>query len=193
MKKLLILAVPTQKIRTANATSGGTILAAITENAAEIEIVDVHFHHWEIRAGLAASPSGETHRADEVGDGIQPFVPDGGDETWGAWVQILGSEDTPFRVGKTLFDAHQLIITAAERTNVYFIQIACGTSGAQALTDKTYSTLIFNPGSVAGRSVAVNFSMPRCATGTKVWVRILCLGQNTGTLNMYLGLHEYDD
>ena len=162
-------------------------------NAAELEIIDVHAHHWEIRCGLAASPSGETHRADEVGAGIQAFVPDAGNATWGSWVQVLGSSDTPFRAGKTYFDLHQIAITAAERTAIYFIQIGCGTSGAQALTDKTYSSLIFNPGSVAGRSIAIPFGMPRCSSGTKVWIRTLCLGQNTATLNVYIGLHEYDE
>jgi hypothetical protein len=193
MKRLFILAVLILWVGTANATTNGELLALANANAAELEVIDVHNHHWELRMGLAASPSGETHRADEVGPGIQAFVPDAGNETWGAWVQLLGSSDTPFRSGKTLFDFHELIITAAERTAVYFIQIGCGASGAAALSAETYSTIIFNPGSVAGRSIAVPINTERCVSGTKVWIRLLCLAQNTATLNVYIGLHEYDE
>lgn len=154
---------------------------------------DRHNHHWERWSGVAAIPNGEIHVADSITDNPSPFQVDGGNDTWGAWVQVLGSSDTPAISGSVYYDFHQMDIVAAERANTtHFIQVALGTSGAAALAAGTYTDKVFHPQSVQGRPAPIVFETRRVAVTTKAWVRILAKGQNTGTLDFYIGHHEYE-
>jgi hypothetical protein len=151
-----------------------------------------HLHGYERWFGAAASPDTEVHVADRIGVGISAFQIDAGNNIWGDWVQVLGSSDTPAIAGGVKFDLHRLDIVAAERTATYFIQIADGADGATALTNNTYTEFIFTPQSVAGRPAPISIMQARQNAGTKVWARCLCPGQNTATLDFYIGLHEYE-
>lgn len=154
------------------------------------EAVD-HVHNWERWFSLAAAPSGETHRADNILTGTAPFQINAGNNDWGSWVQILGSADTPFQVGKTKFDFHRALITAAQRTLIYFIQIAFGATAAGALSSGDYTCFAFLPQATM-RSAPVQIISKQVAIGTKVWTRCKCPTQNGATLDFYFGLHEYD-
>ncbi len=150
--------------------------------------VERHFHSYEKWCGVAAAPSGETHIADRVATDIASFQIDGGNDTWGAWVQLLGSNDTT-----QTYDLHRLMITAVERgAAVHFIQLGFGTSGAQALTDGTYTEIVYKPAAVTAEAVPLEVQMRRQAAGTKAWARVLVYDQNTGTVNFYFGLHNYE-
>lgn len=173
---------------------GSNGLGAATNSVAYLaQEIDRHVHSYERWFGLAAVPDGELHRADRVATGITAFQMDAGNDDWGAWLQILGSEDTPAGIGKTYFDLHRLMITAIERNNVvHFVQIAFGATGAAALTAGTYTELVYKPLSVQAQEWPFPIQTRRIAAGVKGWARVLSLGQDTGTLDTYIGLHEYE-
>jgi len=153
--------------------------------------IETHLHSFEHFYGAAVTPSGETHVADPLGPGVNPFVIDAGDNDWGAWVQIIGSEDMPFTPGAVKFDLNELAIITAERDETYFVQIAFGEDAATALAAFHYLSQVFHPASNQVDAVPVVVQCRRQGAGTKAWARCLCLGQDTGTLSFYYGFHEY--
>lgn len=169
--------------------NGSSLLEQIEHATFEVER---HTHNHERWFEIAAVPNGEIHVADRIGSGGGVFQIDAGNDDWGAWVQVLGSSDTPADAGKVKFDFHKIDIVAAERTVVYFIQIAAGVSGAAALIAKTYSDLVYKPASVQGKPAPILFQFRRQSAGVKCWMRCKCPGQNTATLDFYAGIHEYE-
>lgn len=154
--------------------------------------IERHFHHWERWFGLAVTPVAESHRADRLGVGVAAFQIDAGNNTWGSWVQVLGSSDTPATATRVKYDFHRLEITGAEHNAPYFVQIAFGATAADALTAGTYSEVVYVPLSGVQDTGPLNIGTRRQAVTTKAWARCLCPGQNTGTLDFYIGLHEYE-
>ena len=154
--------------------------------------IERHLHSYSRWYGLAASPSGETHRADTAGAAAGVFQIDAGSSAWGAWLQILGSSDTPATAGNVYFDLHQLLITAAEKSFPYVMQVAFGETAAGALTAGTYTETMFAPASNLVDAGPVELHSRRHAVGTKVWARCICPGQATATLDFYFGMHEYE-
>lgn len=190
------------KIATTLADYGGIIGAGGSERLdalentvnqilAEVVEIENHLHSDESWFETAATPSGQTNVADRVSVGGGSFQIDAGNDDWGAWVQILGSADTPARTGMTLYDLHRLEISAAEQNEVYFVQIGFGASGADALTNGDYTEAVFKPSSNQIDSGPVVVQTERHAAGTLAWARCMCPGQNTATLNFFVGLHEY--
>ena len=154
--------------------------------------IERHLHGWERWFGLAGAPDAELHRADRIGTTTTPFQADGGNLVWGTWLQILGSDDTPADAGMAKFDLHRIQMVAVERINAtYFVQIALGASGAAALASDDYTEFSFHPQSNQAQEVPVEMIMRRKDAGTKAWLRCLAVGQNTGTMDFFLGLHEY--
>lgn len=160
--------------------------------AYRIHEVMVHVHSDEIWFETATTPNGEVHVADEIGDGNGAFQMDAGNDDWGSWVQILGSSDTPFRVEQTSFDLNGLEVEATERALTYFIQITRGATGAVGLNAGDYISFPYIPISKKDQQCPFYFRMKRINSGTKVWARCKCSTQNTGTLDFYFGLHEYN-
>jgi len=160
--------------------------------AYRVEEIERHLHGWERWFGEAGTPSGEVHVADRIGTTSTPFTIDGGNDTWGSWLQILGSSDTPAVAGQVKFDLHRIEITTVERTNAtHFIQIGFGASGAAALTSNTYTEFVFRPSTVQGRAAPVTIISRRRDAGTLAWARCWVVGQNTGEVEFWAGLHEY--
>lgn len=173
--------------------SGATDGLAGTSNslAYRVHEIERHLHSYEHWFETATVPDAELHRADRIGDGAGAFQADAGNDDWGAWVQLLGSEDTPVAVGSAHFDLHVVMVEAAERAETYFIQIAAGASGAAALAAGDYTEFVYRPILLNIQSSPVVIQMRRQDTTTKVWARCMCPGQNTATLDFYFGLHEY--
>jgi hypothetical protein len=153
--------------------------------------IERHFHSAGRWFGKATTASGEDHVADRIGSNNGAFQIDAGDNAWGAWVQILGATDTPADTGKVYFDPHEIVITAAERTALYYIQIGRGASGAAALTAGTYTELALDLTDRGGGAI-VDVQTGRAPAGSKLWARCMCPGQNTATLDFVMGLHEYE-
>jgi hypothetical protein len=152
--------------------------------------VERHIHSNERWFGAAAIPNAEIHVADRIGNGITPLRIDSGNLVWGNWIQILGSSDTPASPGNTKFDVHEIQMTGNERNSDYFIQIGFGVSGAAALAAGTYTekALTFDGANVEKFFV---ITARRHDVGSKVWARCVCPA-DTGTLDFYVGLHEYE-
>ena len=154
--------------------------------------IERHLHNVESWYETAATPSGETHVADRIGNGGGAFQIDAGNDDWGTWLQILGSSDTPARTGNVYFDVHRVQIEAAERTATYFIQFTKGDSGAAGYTAGDYTEFVYRPATVQGKPAPIDIITRRCGIGSKVWARCMCPGQNTATLDFYIGIHGYE-
>jgi len=153
-----------------------------------------HFHSYERWMGLAASPSGETHRADAIAATIAPFQADAGNDGWGAWLQLLGSSDTPIIAGKRKYDLHRVEIVAAERKSaLHMVQVAFGESGAAAIAAGTYTELVFVTPAAGAQDIPVPIRHTSPDAGTKAWVRFAIPDADTGTVDFYIGIHEYDE
>jgi len=180
------------------ANSGGTatlagILGDLANESvlARFEEIEGHLHNWERWLCAAAVPNGEVHVADRIGTGTAAFTLTSGNDTWGAWVQILGSSDTPVVAGHVKYDLHRMQVMVANTVAPYFLQVAFGSSGAAAVTANTLSSLVVNPASNTDKTVALPLLCKQQASGTKAWARCWCLGNNAKTLTVMLGLHEY--
>lgn len=155
--------------------------------------IERHLHHWERWFGAAAVPNGEIHVADSISTSKTAFQADAGNDTWGSWLQILGSDDTPATTGRELFDVHRLMVTAVENANnAHLVQIGIGGSGASALAAGTYTDCVFQPQSVQGQQTILDVQTRRQAVGTKAWLRAWVAGQNTSTVDFFVGIHEYE-
>ena len=155
--------------------------------------IETHFHSYERWCEKAGTPSGEDTICVPVGDadGAGVFQPDAGDDDWGSWLQIVGATDTPVVTGGVYYELHKLLVTATELNEIYFLQIAFGATGAAGLAADDYITTAFIPASNAIDSAPVTVQSKRIAVTTKAWIRLMCPGQDTATLNFLFGLHEY--
>lgn len=160
-----------------------------------VKEIEKHLHNREFWLGAQAVPVGTVNVADDMTDGTTaPFTPDAGNDTWGAWLQIVGSGDTPLQSGKTKYDLHRLLPFDDQEANApTFIQIAWGNvDAATALAAGDYSTTAYLTPTNQGASAPVEVLMPRIDVGKMAWIRIMAIGENTMNLSFYIGLHEYD-
>ena len=157
--------------------------------------IETHLHSYERWLGAAASADGEIHVADSINPNITPFRIDAGDDTWGSWVQILGSSDTPVQTGKTYFDFHKIYIYGLEdNQKLYLVQIAFGPDGATALSTDDYTEFMYQGYLAAvGDQGWSGMQSERWAAGTKVWARCCTPDDDTNTMDFYIGIHEYDE
>lgn len=170
-------------------------LAGVSNSLAyKVHEIEKHLHSSGSWFEVAGTPSGETHVADRIGTvgGGGAFQIDAGNNTWGAWVQVLGSADTPARTSQLFFDPHELVITSTERAATYFIQIGRGASGAAALLAETYTELVYESNSVGSKAAGITkVQTGRAPAGSLLWARTMSPGQNTATIDFYIGIHEY--
>ena len=161
--------------------------------AYKTEEIESHLHNREKWFGLAAVPSGETHRADRMGPSIAPFAIVSGNNAFGSWVQILGSSDTPVKSGYLYFDAHRFMVTTTNSTEPFLIQTVAGESAtiAASLAAENFSEYPYIAATNANDAGIAQIMTSRIPTGTKVWCRCICIGQNAKTINGYFGIHEY--
>jgi hypothetical protein len=140
--------------------------------------IETHLHSYERWLGLG----GET---------LTPFQIDSGNNDWGAWVEVLAVGDTPVQTGKTYYDLHRLMVVDAEQTTIYRIQLAFGGDGDSAVAVGNYTELMYIAFTAAADSGPIEVNTRRQIAGTRCWAR--CWNaSNTGTLDFYIGLHEYE-
>lgn len=161
--------------------------------AYRVHEIEKHFHSYESWFAEHDTPSGEVTIATRIGSANDngPFTIDAGNDTWGSWVQILGSGDTPARSGMVKYDLHKIVIDATEVSDNYYVQIAFGDSGASALSAGDYTEFVVHALSNQVGSTPVPIMDPRKDIGTKVWARCMCPGANTATMDFFIGVHEY--
>ena len=173
-----------------NAATGG-LNETYNSLAYRVAEIERHLHSGARWFEAAAVPDGETHVADQIGEGAGAFQIDAGDDGWGNWTQVLGSDDTPTVAGKAYFDPHLLVIEDNERASTYFIQFTRGDSGAAGYAAGHYTELVLALVTRAG-GVIVPVQTGRAPAGSKLWARCMCPGQNTALIDFYIGLHEYE-
>lgn len=164
-----------------------------TQNSLSYRVAEIerHLHSGARWFEKAIAPVGETHVADRIGTGISAFSMDSGDHTWGDWEQILGPDDTPATPGRLYFDPHLLAIASNERAGVYFVQFARGATGDAGIAAGTYTELALDITIKAG-GVIVPIQTGRAPVGIKLWARCMCPAFDTGLLNFFFGIHEYE-
>ncbi len=156
------------------------------------EILELHLHNYERWFGAAAVPNAELHVADSVLTTKVPFVVDAGNDDWGAWIQILGSSDTPAIAGNAKYDAHRINFVTHETNNsTQAVQVAVGASGAAALSAGTYTEFPVRTGGGNTFIGPIDVLMGLMDAGTKMWIRNWAHGVNTSTLSFFFGIHEY--
>ena len=158
--------------------------------------IEHHLHSAGSWFGAKAIPTA-TVKAVRIGDAdCTHFEIDGGDSsvtpTWGDWVQIFGSDDTPARgVTMTYFDPHLLLISQAEEEVPYMIQFGRGASGAAALLAGTYTELMVGVDTEKKFKTQTPIQTDWAPAGSLIWARCIAIGKNTGWLRFYMGIHEY--
>ena len=177
------------------ATNG---LAGVSNSLAyRVHEIERHLHSYSRWMQLATTQTA-THKAVGLGnaDGAGPFILDAGNSsvtpTWGTWVQLLGADDTPVIAGSVKMDPHLIMVTATERNATYFLQFGFGATGAAVLTAGSYTEIVFQPASNQVDSGPIEIQTRRIASGSLMWARCLCPGQNTATFSFYIGGHEYE-
>jgi hypothetical protein len=159
----------------------------------KVRRTEEHVHSHERWLVKAAAPVGETHVADPMSTGSIAFQANGGNLTWGSWVQIVGSEDTPIDAGRIRFDFHRILVTAYQRNDtIYKFQISNGVDGDAGIAagDYTEFPIITQTGIL--NIDPMPFHSKGIAVGTKVWCRVWAVGQVSGTIDFYAGIHEYE-
>jgi hypothetical protein len=144
--------------------------------------------------GVAATPNAEIHVADRMVDEIQPFALLTGSKTFGNWVQILGSSDTPLIVGKVKYSISKALITTTDSTTAFIIQIVTGESAdiaAKIVTENFYefphvAATNANDGGI------IEIGTPNIVSGKKVWARACCLNESAKTINLYFAIKEFE-
>lgn len=174
------------------AKSGVSREGQIEQETFEIEH---HIHNNASWMGLAATPSGETHRADRVGPGVGVFQADAGNNDWGTALQIIGSADTPIRSVTpvhTKFDLRRILITDAESTGqTYFLRIIGGATAAAGVSAGTYTEVAMHEDLGNSDHSPTEITNRRIEDGEKVWVQVFAPGANTSTIDFYIEIHEY--
>jgi hypothetical protein len=108
--------------------------------------------------------------------------------------QVLGTDDTPYRVGMVKFDIHRLFMTAFSVDTPYILRIVYGSGNmADAVAAGQYSIVpVATNVTPANKSTGnpIDVIMPRVAAGTKVWIQAKCATDNA-TVDFLVGIHEY--
>lgn len=156
--------------------------------------IERHLHNTEKWFGAAAIPDAELHVAGRMAGGIQPFVLTAGNDDFGAWVQVLGTNDTPVTTGMVNFDARRILVTDTNSTNPFIVQVVSGESSeiAAKIASEQFSEAPYISATNNNDSGVEEIMVRRTAVGEKVWARCACIGSSGSTFSFYFGIHEYE-
>ena len=159
-----------------------------------VQLIDKHIHNVDRWLGEHSSRSLE----DDCGeiDTMTVFQTDAGNDGYGAAVCVIGRNDVPIVSGGVMYGAHHLAVVDVESTadlKIHKVQVVYGNGTfAAALAAGQYTDA---PPFVPLRGAAftyVDINIIRLLSGSdKVWVRHWVDGVDTGTMNFFMGLHEY--
>lgn len=184
------------EIRTRKIDSLATLGLLGVENslAYRVHEIERHLHGNEKWFGVAAVPAGETHVADRIGPAIAAFALLSGNDDFGNWLQVLGSSDLPIEAGMARADAHRVMVTTTDSTDAFFVQFVTGESAdiAAKIAAESYTEFGYISATNNADSGITDEISKRITAGTKVWARCICIGQNAKTINIYVGIHEYE-
>jgi len=152
-----------------------------------------HLHNHERWFGKAAVPNGEIHVADEMMPGIAPFEIVSGDNDFGDWTQLLGSEDTPFDPLSTDYYSHRIQIHSTDSVKQFTLQFIIGERAdfAEKIAAKNYSAAPYIPLSNSLDSGLIDIMEEPVPKNTKLWCRLGCEDSDAKKILLYLGIYEY--
>ncbi len=169
-----------------NLNQGG-LIGAIYNEVVEI---DGHFHTEERWFGISADQSGDDWALRGT---LNPFVATPGAGDWGAWIKVLGPDDTPVQTGMTKFDPHRILVVDVDALTPYIIQMAHGlVDAATALSAGDFTEFMYlsstdNPSKAGGGPIQMRCT--RQDSGVMAWLRVKCASADAFTF--FLGIHEY--
>ena len=171
------------------ATNG--LLGTADSLSYRIHKIDQHFHVSEKWFGKATIPDGTAHVADRIGPSIAAFRLTTGNNTWGSWVQILGSTDTPVVAGRVYYDPHRMHINATNDNVTFFVQFTRGDDPDTAWAGGMGTEMPFTALSNQVDGGEIDIRTGRASAGSKLWARAMSPSNDAKTINFYIGLHEY--
>ena len=170
----------------------------IDTTLAETEIVEEHFHNVEYWFGSdvtydgAVSPTSAGSRASMI-----PYTITSGNDDYGDWVPLLGSTDTPIKTGYTQYDAHRISLVGVETRQVtHRLQFVCGDTASDAdacVVISDVSELIITPYDIKAQDRISHLIDTRSTAGDPFWCRSWVAGMNGDNLQLFLGIHEYEE
>jgi len=164
------------------------IMSSLVNITEVTESTEDHFHNIERWYGKKAAPTAGVREMDNV---LTVFRIDSGNNVYGTAICIIGTSDTPIINSSSLyFDIHRLLIVTTERSEPYKVRLTWGTTEAAGIAAGNYSTTMFSPNNTNGKTDPLDIMMPKLPVGTKIWANCWC-ANNTGTIDFYLGIHEY--
>jgi len=140
--------------------------------------------------GGARMPVGQAHVSDE--DSGTPFEITSGNDDFGDWVLVLGSDDTPAEGGECYVIPKFQVISFADTGTTYIIHLGFGDTVEAAASDYTAAS-IQSP-AAAAQSVIPLLEVLGCAchdVGTKAWVRVKVCGKNASTIELFPLVNEH--
>ncbi|HUV28110.1 MAG TPA: hypothetical protein VMW34_12160 [Anaerolineales bacterium] len=171
-------------------------MLSMTVLAADIVELVEHFHNYEVWFGKT-NPQTATDWG--TADDLAVFQCISGNAVYGADADdealVIGTDNTPFRAGMTLFDFHRILIIDFSHGAPYMMRFAWGdTTLAQAIIDEQYTMIpVLTPNLPVAQSGGIVFEimMPRIRAGIdQVWAQ--CKNAtDDATLDFLVGLHEY--
>ncbi len=176
MKKLLLIPVILLLVIPVSVEADNWNGVAIQDTlSAILAHLDQHDHgrHWLMSKKALQTGSS---KADSLALSFYDFdLTADADSTFGTPVQLLGSSDTPVVSGFTLFDVHEVVITAVNSDTLYKLRLAWGASSEIGVAANDYTDLWIwgdttNPQSVSNSGLEVQ--IPSLAAGTLLWASI---------------------
>ena len=167
--------------------SASSSIPLVIEELDDIEVLDFHVHNKEIwLSKLAVAAGGKV-----AAIGLTAFQADSNNNAWSTAIKVIDVNDTPRFAGSILFDLHRLFVADVQRTSPYRIRILWGhTTASDAETAGDYSDLMFRANATNSDRTPMVIMTPRIPVGIMVWVKIWN-SDSSGTLDFYIGLHEY--
>ena len=158
--------------------------------AYRVHELEKHFHNRARRWGATAAPD-ETNAIEA--NVTRPFVAVSGNNTWGAAIPIIGTDDVPVPTDAAVkYDLHHVLISDVEDATAYRLRIIYGAgTSAAAIGAEQYTEFMFFAGTgpkSSGTALAV--MMPRVAVGTKCWAQVWNF-TNLSEVSFYIGVHGY--
>ena len=165
--------------------------------AYRVHEIERHIHGRSRWLGKHAAP---TPGVIEANDNMTPFTVTSGvaADTYGSEVCILGTSDTPRMTSNVKFDLHEMLITGvtvdAHTHKFRFIWILASETVADAITAGQYTEVMGKVDAAAGSGgdIVISVSIPRIATGKKVYIQSKDTHVAAITTSFFIGLHEYE-
>lgn len=158
-----------------------------------VDKIDAELHTVERFCGVADTPSFPTTAG--TFDTMTAYQATAGNDTWGDWLHVMGSSDTPTITGKDTFDVHEVAVSNVSTASFVRMQIGWNATTTTAIiSDEAYTEVVFRPSGVGANVSAepIGVRMPDQVVGILVWVRVWIDGQNGATVDFFLGTHEFD-